>query len=485
MFNNSYMFKTNTAKKNVLIVLSGILLIVLTVALTLISRSFALDVPPTNKPVILFVILLVSSGVVYLLITLFARNSSSTKVLLWIIIVGAILRLLSIFSNPVLEDDYFRYLWDGGVVSTGFNPYQYSPEQIITKSDTHTDIPQDLKELADESGNTIRHINHPYLSTIYPPIAQVSFAIAHWIEPWSIFSWRLVLLVFDAITLLLLYKIIKNLNLPPLSLLIYWWNPLLVKEIYNSGHLDVIAFPFVLGALILYLRKKNLCSVFTLSLAIGVKIWPIFMMPLILRPLFSNPKRLFLGASIFLIALVVFISPFYLTTINEGSGLLAYGQSWQNNDSLFKIFVWFSELILSFLDTHPGHAQFIARIIVVGIIAIWIAYITSKKIDSSLDLFENCLLIVACVFLLIPTQFPWYYTWMLPFLAICPRRSLLMLTVLLPLYYIRYYLEPRGMLEYFNNVIVWVEFVPIWILLIIEWRFKSKKVQPTQIEVKL
>ncbi|MDA2917911.1 DUF2079 domain-containing protein [Desulfobacterota bacterium AH_259_B03_O07] len=463
--------------------LGGALLIALTALLTLVSPSLDLNVPLEKQPVILVTILLLSSGVVYFLTTLLSRNSSSTKVLLWIIIVGAILRLITLFANPILEDDYFRYLWDGGVLSFGNNPYQYSPEQIVKKSEINSDIPQDLQNLAEESGNTIHNINHPYLRTIYLPIAQAAFAIAHWIKPWSISSWRLVLLIFDVITLLLLYRIIKHLKLPRLSLLIYWWNPLLIKEILNSGHLDVIAFPFVLGALILYLRKKNLWSVFTLSLAIGVKIWPIFIMPLILRPLFSNPKRLFLGVSIFMIALVVFISPFYLTTINEGSGLLAYGRSWQNNDSLFKIFVWFSELILSFLDTHPGHAQFIARIIVVGIIAIWIAYITSKKIDSSLDLFENCLLIVACVFLLIPTQFPWYYTWLIPFLAISPRTSLLLLTVLLPLYYLRYYLEPRGMLDYFNNVIVWIEFVPVWILLIIEWRLKGKKIHPTQIEI--
>jgi hypothetical protein len=41
-----------------------------------------------------------------------------------------------------------------------------------------------------------------------------------------------------------------------LAVLVYWWNPLLVKETFNSGHLDVIAFPFVLEALLLNLRKK-------------------------------------------------------------------------------------------------------------------------------------------------------------------------------------------------------------------------------------
>ena len=65
--------------------------------------------------------------------------------------------------------------------------------------------------------------------------------------------------------------------------------------------------------------------------------------------------------------------------------------------------------------------------------------------------------------MLSPTQFPWYAMWLLPLLAVTPRRSILLLYVTLPLYYLWYYYEPRGKVEFFDNVIVWVEFLPVWV----------------------
>ncbi len=47
-------------------------------------------------------------------------------------------------------------------------------------------------------------MNHSYLRSIYPPVAQAAFALAHWIGPWEVSAWRLVLLLFDTMTLGLL-----------------------------------------------------------------------------------------------------------------------------------------------------------------------------------------------------------------------------------------------------------------------------------------
>jgi alpha-1,6-mannosyltransferase len=470
-------------KSKWLLGLGGILLIFATTVITIISPRFGLDTPLIKQPVILLVSLMIFSGIIYLGISHFSVNLISSKgLLIFIITVGLALRIVTIFSTPILEDDYFRYLWDGAVSSNKFSPYEYSPEQILNGNNSKA-TPPALKNLAKESGEIIHRINHPQLKTIYPPIAQSAFVIAHWLKPLSIFSWRVVLLLFDIVTLILLLKILRTLHLPDLAVLVYWWNPLLVKEIFNSGHLDVIALPLVLGALLLNLRKNYLWSVVLLTLSIGVKLWPIVLIPLILRPLTQDPKRLSLGIAIFVLTIATLMFPYYSTGINESSGLVSFGQSWQNNDSIFKILVWGSELILEMLGKHPGHGQFMARIVVFTLITSWIFYVSSQHNDQPKELFEKSLLIIAAVFLLIPTQFPWYYTWMLPFLAVNRRPSLLLLTALLPLYYLRYYLEPRGMVSYFNYVVVWIEFMPVWILLILEWRFKERIQFPIQVRI--
>jgi len=436
-------------------------------------------IPLIKQPILILVIILILSGALYFSIYFIPSVIPNRKLLAWVIIAGTVLRVLMLFSTPILEDDYFRYLWDGAVLANGVNPYAYSPEQIL-RYEENPDIPLKLRKLAEESGNIIHHINHPSLRSVYPPISQLVFAVAYLIKSWSMFPWRIVLLFFDFLTLALLVHVLRLLNLSPLNLAIYWWNPLLVKEIFNSGHLDLIAFPFVLGAIILSIRSRYLCSIITLALATGVKLWPIVFLPIVLRPIIPSPKRFLPVLGLFCALACALFLPVYVAGLDENSGFIAYAERWENNDSLFKLILWGSEFFLKSIDIHPGHGQRMARILVLIVTTIWVGYLAFRETRQPTELFEKCLLTAAAVFLLSPTQFPWYYTWMIPFLAVRPRPSLLFLTILLPLYYIRYYLQPRGQLEISIYIIVWIEFVPVWILLIREWYVNRKN--PLQID---
>jgi len=37
-------------------------------------------------------------------------------------------------SQPIYENDYKRYLWDGAVAASGESPYIYSPDEIYEAS---------------------------------------------------------------------------------------------------------------------------------------------------------------------------------------------------------------------------------------------------------------------------------------------------------------------------------------------------------------
>ncbi|MGC9261362.1 MAG: hypothetical protein ACP5I8_14950, partial [Phycisphaerae bacterium] len=74
------------------------------------------------------------------------------------------------------------------------------------------------------------------------------------------------------------------------------------------------------------------------------------------------------------------------------------------------------------------------------------------------DAIRISLFSVMLIFLLSPTEFPWYYTWMLPLLAIYPRISLLVWSLTLGLYHA----------HYFYPWMVWIEHGPVWVLLILE-----------------
>jgi hypothetical protein len=45
----------------------------------------------------------------------------------------------------------------------------------------------------------------------------------------------------------------------------------------------------------------------------------------------------------------------------------------------------------------------------------------------------------------------------------------LLLTALLPLYYLRFWLDVRDQSLLFDHGVVWVEFLPVWLLLAREW----------------
>ncbi len=162
---------------------------------------------------------------------------------------------------------------------------------------------------------------------------------------------------------------------------------------------------------------------------------------------------------------VLILLPLIFSYFDQGSGIEAYARSWQNNDSFFKIILAGSEFILPIIGYHPGHGQSVSRIIVGCLVIISVLYLIRNKIRNDLDYFRIGLAVLAITFFLSPTQFPWYFLWMIPFLTFIPYKPLLLLTVLMPLYYLRYYYEPRGEYDLYYQYIVWLEYLPVvvWI----------------------
>lgn len=451
---------------------AGIGLIILSYTIMLLSKHFAYTIPLITKPILLFIVLQVCAGIIYLFCVRLLTESLDMKgLLVWVLFVGVAIRVSMFVSTPILEDDYYRYLWDGAVVATGLNPYQFSPEQALTG-----DVPVELQQLASESGPVIERINHPHVRTIYPLVAQGFFAVSHVLGPWSLFAWRFILLIGDCVTLILLILILKAVNLPLQWLVVYWWNPLIIKETFNSGHLDVLALPFVLATLLFMIRKRYLIAVIMLALATVTKLWPFVLLPLVVRPLFKKPKRLAQTLLVFVLIITTCFIPVFAAKLNSSSGFVAYSRSWENNSFLFRGILWTARFLFENFNIDQGHAQIVARILVVCLLILWIAHVIRRPIKTSHDVFERSLLIVTATFVLSPTQFPWYYVWLVPLLCIRFRLSLALFTILLQLYYIRYYFGARGQIDIFNRFIVFVEHLPVWLLLIWEW-VKNKSPQ--------
>ena len=144
--------------------------------------------------------------------TLAANVSSAKWLIFWIVLAGLGMRIALFGSTPAFEDDHYRYLWDGAVTANGGNPYAHSPDAVWQETITT----EPYASLAGQSGTVLERVNYPEYRTIYPPVTQAAFALAHWINPWSLDAWRMVVLAGEAVTLALLASLLAALGRPAL-----------------------------------------------------------------------------------------------------------------------------------------------------------------------------------------------------------------------------------------------------------------------------
>ena len=262
---------------------------------------------------------------------------SLTQTMPLIIVFSIAFRLLLLFSDPIQEVDAYRYLWDGKVLAAGVSPFRYSPEHILLADGTQQHPPQvkTLIHLRDRSRSNARilsRIHYGHLTTVYPPVSQAVFAVAAFVTPNSASVQSHLLIIkglitaFDLATLGVLILILRHVGKPLEWSIAYGWCPLVIKEFANSGHLDSITVflstltvYFALKAF--YPRPKNADSdtdqagistpkqeiesdakrsasqwtfltAFSLSLAIGAKIYPIILAPLLFLTAWQKVSRM-------------------------------------------------------------------------------------------------------------------------------------------------------------------------------------------------
>jgi hypothetical protein len=449
--------------------LGGLLAIAFGVALAAFSPRFGYAYEVGAMPVLWLAAGLVLAGLVYFLClpSLIAGSLSCDPREVRLIVAGMIAaglaaRLVLFTSEPILEDDYQRYLWDGAVTANGHNPYALSPKEARAQDGA-------LGQLAREGGEIVRRINHPELRTVYPPVTQAAFALSHLIEPWSLTAWRSVILVFDLATLALVLLLLREAGRSPLWSALYWWNPIVIKELFNSAHMEAVVLPFVLLALWLAMRRRTRASVSALAFAVGAKLWPALLLPLLLRARGAIVTRTLVGAiALFGAIVVLWAIPLWLGGLDQQSGFAAYFASWQTGSALFPVLERAVGLSLSWLALPPEMAGLVAR----GVIALCLAAIafsvSLRPIENADDLLGRASLIVAALVLLSPAQFPWYAVWFAPFLAFRPWGGFLLLSATFPLYYLDFYFIGRFQPEVFTNAIVWIIWVPVWAALAFE-----------------
>jgi alpha-1,6-mannosyltransferase len=447
------------------------------------SFRFDWQLPVERMPAATLGFMMAAAGSVYMLVLPLIRASLKApaelqkSLIVLVLAVGLILRLMLLFTEPALEDDNNRYLWEGALTAHAISPYTISPREA-RRAPPETP----LGRLAQQAGPVLARVNHPNMTSNYPPVAQATFALAYLISPWNLVAWRLVCLASDMATMALLLMLLRAAGRPPLWATLYWWNPIVIKELNNSAHMDGVVVALVLAALLLSAKRQQICAVFMLGLAIGTKLWPMLLVPLILRQLWPHRRKIAVASALLLTMTFLCLLPAALTGTNSSSGYVTYFQHWTTNSALFPAIEAVTQALLRPIGLEESAwavARAMVAILLIGL-ALWVA---RRPIDTAQDLMQRAALVCFGLVLLSPAQFPWYMIWMIPFLAFRPLWGLLATAVTVPLYYVAFHFLARGTYDIFLNWVVWAIWLPVWLLLVAEGvqnRFKTNQVSSVE-----
>lgn len=191
--------------------------------------------------------------------------------------VSVIFRLCLLFSIPALSDDFYRFLWDGRIQQLNFNPFDYTPRQLLYQS---SDVfLQQIFPL----------LNSPDYFSVYPQLCQSIFWLASWVGRddilVNIIVLKSIILLSEISTILLLKKLLNTLNLDKYLVLIYALNPLVIIELTGNIHFETLMISFFLLTAWLIMKNKTSYSALALSLAIQAKLLPLISFPLLIRKL--------------------------------------------------------------------------------------------------------------------------------------------------------------------------------------------------------
>jgi uncharacterized membrane protein len=277
--------------------------------------------------------------------------------------------------------------------------------------------------------------------------------------PGSIWFMKLLFVLSDLGVVILIYKILRLLEQNPLYVIVYAWNPLVLKEFANSGHHDVLAICCVMAAVYFILKGKHTLSSACLGLGVLSKFYPLIFVPFFL---FNKQYKAFFKC---LAVIVAGYLPFFVWGQSEPLsvfvGLGTYTQEWSMNGSIF-------ELIYSVLSIFKSDPHIISKSICGSIFTVIWFFIFYKN----QNIVEKIFWAVTVLFFLSPVGDPWYFSWVIPFLCIYRKCSLIALSYLLIWSYF-VFTRDFGMLElggFKIDHLLLMQYVPFSFILLIESR---------------
>jgi hypothetical protein len=298
----------------------------------------------------------------------------------WIIVAAVALRFVLVAAQPTLSDDVWRYLHDGRAQLAGVNPYAFAPADERTRPFRGAEHPR---------------INHPHLVTIYPPAAQLAFALTALLGS-SLFAWKLVVLAAELALLLAIAALLRQRARDPRLLAVYAWHPLAVLEIAGNGHMEPLALAPLLVALLFAARRRAIPAGAALALSAAAKYWAAPLLPLLAR----GRTRQVAGAAAATAALLY--APYLVGSASPMGSAGTFAREWESNAGVF--------LLLQQLTGSRAAALTCAAGLLAGVLLMLWRHCARPE--------DSAFAFVFATLLVAPVVHPWYLLWLAALLPV-------------------------------------------------------------------
>lgn len=304
---------------------------------------------------------------------------SGARSVVVVLAVALIARAVLLSAPPSLSTDAYRYVWDARVAHAGISPYRYPPWA------------KELEPLRDS--DVFPRLNHPTWLTIYPPGAQLFFQAVYRLRPDSVLAMKAALGMAELIGLAALCGLLRSRGRPLWQVVIYAWNPLVLVEVWGTGHLDALVIPAVTAAAWAATRANYALAGALLAVGALVKLYPAALLALL--PVAAWPAA---GGAFLVTALAGYLPGVVAGAATLGS-LPRYIVEESFNPGVLRALVDIPELSLAAA-------------------VLWVGVLGATRRDAPLS--DRAVPLVGGLLLLSLNIFPWYAVWLVPFLAVSP-----------------------------------------------------------------
>jgi hypothetical protein len=319
----------------------------------------------------------------------------SNRALVAVFALAAAMMALLVLTRPVLSDDMYRYVWDGRIQAQGISPYAFPPNAA---------------ELAGLRDNSVwLYINRKGSVTVYPPAAQLAFAILWRIQPDSVRWFQVAMAAGAMVAGGLLMGLLRDLDLPRARAIVFLWSPLLVFETAHGAHVDGLVLPFLVGAWWARVRQKDALVGFLLGIATAMKLYPAILLPALWRP--GDRRGRWAMPVAFGLTLAGCYLPYALNSGTKVIGFLPRYLGDRFNMGLAGLLIPGFEAV----GVDPNRGVLGLVVAVLAALGLWMVLRPATSGEAAV---RRSIWLIGAFTLLTQNLFPWYMLWLLPLLAI-------------------------------------------------------------------